>query len=189
MKKHNAFTVAVAAIAFAFIFACGGEEPKEPVDNDQNDEEVIVDNEESDDATDNEESDDIVDSEEPDDLVDEEPTDGEAIDNCTVTKELNLNTTWICTIFRDGDTFDGGEMVLSLSNREGTDECESDFPRPNNNWSAWGKTWGKGDLPYSNPELGDGSNTSLSWNKEDHSEISFKKIRTQIDFEAICTRK
>jgi hypothetical protein len=77
--KKNTFSVAVAAIAFCFIFiACGGEEPKEPVDNDQNDEEVIVDNEESDDATDNEESDDIVDSEEPDDLIDEEPTDDDS---------------------------------------------------------------------------------------------------------------
>lgn len=74
--KRIVFISCIAFISFIAVVSCGGEEPKEPVDNDQNDEEVIVDNEESDDATDNEESDDIVDSEEPDDdsiLTDEDP--------------------------------------------------------------------------------------------------------------------
>ncbi len=100
--KKNAFASVfiscIIFITFITITSCGGEEPKEPVDNDQNDEEVIVDNEESDDATDNEESDDIVDSEpsddQPDELIDEENPDEDQVVTNFCEKMLDIVGDW-----------------------------------------------------------------------------------------------
>jgi len=137
--KKNAISIAVAIIAFAFFFiACGGEEPKEPVDNDQNDEEVIVDNEESDDATDNEESDDIVDSEpsddQPDELIDEENPDEDQVVTNFCEKMLDIAGDWY--------KVEGGDKItMTLVSQENTCEVTMTWQQ------GWTATWHGLELP------------------------------------------
>ena len=115
--KRIVFISCIAFISFIAVVSCGGEEPKEPVDNDQNDEEVIVDNEESDDATDNEESDDIVDSEpsddQPDELIDEENPDEDQVVTNFCEKMLDIAGDWY--------KVEGGDKItMTLVSQENT---------------------------------------------------------------------
>jgi len=91
VMKKNTFSIAVAIIAFAFIFiACGGEEPNLPDDDQDNDEIVVVDDE--------------PDNEQPDDIVDEEPVDDDQLPLEEVCKNfLDYAGDWSMIEVADGD--------------------------------------------------------------------------------------